>query len=33
MTDTMPNLHGTPGVFGKTEVAEVYLDNLLVTPN
>ncbi|MEX2316920.1 MAG: PQQ-binding-like beta-propeller repeat protein [Pirellulales bacterium] len=33
MIDTMPNLHGTPGVFGKTEVAEVYLDNLLVTPN
>jgi hypothetical protein len=33
MTDSMPNLHGTPGVYGNTPEAEVYLDNLSVTPN
>jgi outer membrane protein assembly factor BamB len=31
--DPIPNGTGTPGVFGKTEEAEVYLDNVLVTPN
>jgi hypothetical protein len=31
--DPIPNLAGTPGIFGKTEEAEVYLDNVLVTPN
>jgi outer membrane protein assembly factor BamB len=33
MTDSSPNLHGTPGVYGNTPEAEVYLDNLTVTPN
>jgi hypothetical protein len=33
IVDKSPNLQGTPGVFGKTEVAEVFLDNVLVTPN
>jgi hypothetical protein len=33
MTDQSPNLHGTPGVYGNTPDAEVYLDNLTVTPN
>jgi hypothetical protein len=31
--DRSPNLQGTPGIFGKSEVAEVYLDNVRVTPN
>jgi outer membrane protein assembly factor BamB len=31
--DKAPNLHGTPGVFGNSPDAEIYLDNLLVTPN
>lgn len=33
MTDESPNLHGTPGVYGNTPEAEVYLDNLQVTSN
>jgi hypothetical protein len=33
MVDRMPNLHGTPGIYGNTQDAEVYLDNVLVTPN
>jgi hypothetical protein len=33
IVDHSPNLQGTPGVFGKTEVAEAYLDNVRVTPN
>jgi outer membrane protein assembly factor BamB len=33
MVDRMPNLHGTPGVYGNTPDAEVHLDNVLVTPN
>jgi outer membrane protein assembly factor BamB len=33
MVDHAPNLHGTPGVFGNAPDAEIYLDNLLVTPN
>jgi outer membrane protein assembly factor BamB len=33
MVDHSPNLHGTPGVFGNAPDAEIYLDNLIVTPN
>ncbi len=33
MVDTRPNLHGTPGVYGFSPEAEIYLDNLQVTPN
>jgi outer membrane protein assembly factor BamB len=33
MVDARPNLHGTPGVYGFSPDAEVYLDNLQVTPN
>ncbi|HJQ82032.1 MAG TPA: PQQ-binding-like beta-propeller repeat protein [Lacipirellulaceae bacterium] len=33
MTDHAPNLQGTPGVYGNTPDAEVYLDNVRVTPN
>jgi hypothetical protein len=33
MVDNMPNLQGTPGIYGNTPDAEVYLDNVLVTPN
>jgi hypothetical protein len=33
MVDRSPNLQGTPGIFGKTEIAEVFLDNVRVTPN
>jgi outer membrane protein assembly factor BamB len=33
MVDKAPNLHGTPGVFGKSEDAEIYLDNLQVISN
>lgn len=33
MVDKAPNLHGTPGVFGNSPDAEIYLDNLMVTPN
>jgi hypothetical protein len=33
MVDRMPNLYGTPGVYGNTPEAEVFLDNLIVTPN
>ncbi len=33
LVDESPNLHGTPGVYGNTPDSEVYLDNLLVTPN
>jgi hypothetical protein len=31
--DHSPNLHGSPGLFGKSEDAEIYLDNISVTPN
>jgi hypothetical protein len=31
--DHSPNLQGTPGVYGNTPDAEVYLDNVRVTPN
>jgi hypothetical protein len=33
MVDARPNLHGTPGVYGISSDAEIYLDNLQVTPN
>jgi hypothetical protein len=33
LIDSAPNLQGTPGIFGKTENAEVYLDNVTVTAN
>ncbi len=33
MIDQAPNLHGTPGVFGNSPDAEIYLDNLQVTSN
>ena len=31
MIDRAPNLHGTPGIFGNSPDAEIYLDNLKVT--
>jgi hypothetical protein len=31
--DTAPNLRGTPAIFGNSPDAEIYLDNLQVTPN
>ena len=33
MVDHSPNLHGTPGLFGNCPDAEIYLDNVIVTPN
>ncbi len=33
MVDQAPNLHGTPGVFGNSPEAEIYLDNLQVKKN
>jgi hypothetical protein len=33
MVDRSPNLQGTPGIYGNTPDAEVYLDNVHVTPN
>ncbi len=33
MVDTRPLLHGTPGIYGFSPDAEIYLDNLQVTPN
>ncbi len=33
MTDAAPNLHGSPGLFGKSEVAEIFIDNIQVTSN
>lgn len=33
VTDTAPNLHGSPGLFGNTSDAEAYLDNISVTQN
>ncbi len=32
-TDTQPNLTGSPGLYGNAKDAELYLDNLTVTPN
>lgn len=31
--DHSPNLHGSPGLFGSAGDAEIYLDNIQVTPN
>jgi hypothetical protein len=33
MVDRSPNLQGTPGIYGNTPDAEVYLDNVRVRPN
>lgn len=33
MVDELPNLHGSPGLFGKAEVAEIYVDNIQVYTN
>jgi outer membrane protein assembly factor BamB len=33
MVDKSPNLNGTPGLFGKTETAELFVDNIKVFPN
>ena len=33
MVDKSPNLHGSPGLFGKTEAAEFFVDNMKVSPN
>ncbi|MFO1063901.1 MAG: PQQ-binding-like beta-propeller repeat protein [Pirellulales bacterium] len=32
-TDAVPNLHGSPGMFGNATVCEFYVDNVSVTPN
>ncbi len=31
--DESPNRSGSPGLFGNAKDAEIYLDNILVTPN
>ncbi len=33
MVDHSPNLHGTPGLYGNCPDAEIYVDNVTVTPN
>jgi outer membrane protein assembly factor BamB len=33
LIDASPNLHGTPGIFGNSPDAEIYLDNVIVKPN
>ncbi|HEX5106414.1 MAG TPA: PQQ-binding-like beta-propeller repeat protein [Pirellulaceae bacterium] len=33
LTDPVPNTHGAPGLFGDATNAELYLDNVSVTPN
>ena len=33
MEDSAPNLFGSPGLFGKAEVAEISIDNIKVYPN
>ncbi len=33
MVDHSPNLHGTPGLYGNSPEAEIYVDNVIVTPN
>lgn len=33
IVDHSPNLHGTPGLYGNSPDAEIYLDNVVVTPN
>jgi hypothetical protein len=32
-TDIAPNLTGSPGLFGNAGNAEIYLDNISITPN
>ncbi|MFN9374944.1 MAG: hypothetical protein ACK6D3_23960 [Planctomycetaceae bacterium] len=32
-TDETPNLVGSPGLFGNASDAEVFIDNVTVTPN
>ncbi len=31
--DEVPNLQGSPGLFGQSTVAEIYIDNVTVAPN
>jgi hypothetical protein len=31
--DDVPNLQGSPGLFGQASIAEIYIDNVSVTPN
>jgi hypothetical protein len=33
LTDELPNLSGAPGLFGNATNAEIFIDNLSVTPN
>jgi hypothetical protein len=33
MVDNAPNLHSSPGLYGHASDAQIYLDNLQVTPN
>jgi outer membrane protein assembly factor BamB len=33
MEDSRPNTHGSPGLFGNATNAEVFIDNVIVTPN
>ncbi len=33
LTDPVPNTQGAPGMFGNATNAELYIDNVLVTPN
>lgn len=33
MLDQLPHLHGSPGLFGKAEVAEIFVDNVKVYAN
>jgi hypothetical protein len=33
MVDKSPNLHGSPGLFGKAEAAEIFVDNIQVYSN
>jgi outer membrane protein assembly factor BamB len=31
--DDVPNLRGSPGLFGQSNISEIYIDNVVVTPN
>ena len=33
VVDHSPNMNGSPGLYGNAKNAELYLDNLTVTPN
>lgn len=33
MVDKAPNLHGSPGLFGKSDIAELFVDNIKVFAN